>query len=381
MRDVYVSLLGGFCALVIAIGISRFAYTPILPHMQEALGFSSDDMGFIASINYIGYFLGAMIHGVFKIDKKYNTLLIKIYLLLSFLSIALMSLNSSIVIYSALRFVAGMASGGLLVLASSITLDFLHKHKRDELAGFLYSGVGSGIFLSGILTQYFEDSLSWDNLWIMFSIFTLILSIVVIFAIKEDSQKETHIKTNPHLNKNIKFSLTLLALAYAFEGFGYIISATFLVSIVKSIESLQEFGNYIWMVVGLSAAPSTIIWSYIAKKIGASKSLVYAYFIQIISILILIYFQDLISVVISSILFGGTFMGIVSLSLSFGKLLSSKDSSLIVGILTAGYGIGQIIGPILAGYLADKSGNFTVSLIICVGVLLFSFIFMVRKIR
>jgi predicted MFS family arabinose efflux permease len=136
-----------------------------------------------------------------------------------------------------------------------------------------------------------------------------------------------------------------------------------------------------WMIVGLSAAPSTIIWSYIAKKIGSSRALIYAYLNQLISILILVLFTNLFSIVLSSILFGATFIGIVNLTLSFGKSLSQKDSTLIVGILTAGYGLGQIIGPIVAGYLAEKSGNFSSSLWVSGGFLLFSLIFMVIEER
>src|SRR5690554_121647 len=137
-------LVGGVFALVVAMGIGRFSYTPIMPMMEEAKLLTTKAAGYLASSNYIGYFFGALLAGVMK-WKRGKASSLKLFLILNILSTIAMGLTTSYIFWSFLRLLSGLSSGIVFVLVSSIVLDYLAKKQRITLGGFLFSGVGIGI--------------------------------------------------------------------------------------------------------------------------------------------------------------------------------------------------------------------------------------------
>ncbi|MDK9843957.1 YbfB/YjiJ family MFS transporter [Staphylococcus sp. IPLA37010] len=160
------------------------------------------------------------------------------------------------------------------------------------------------------------------------------------------------------------------------EGTGYIITGTFLVAIVKSIPEFADYAALSWMFVGLGAIPSTILWSMMAEKLGYSKATNLAFILQIIAVILPVFSESITSLVISSILFGATFLGLTTLFMSKAQTLMFQSNSKInlVASLTVIYSLGQMIAPALSGVLIGESGNYNAalifaSIILCVGLL------------
>lgn len=129
-------LIGGVLLLLVAMGISRFAFTPILPFMRQDIGFSLEVAGYLASSNYIGYFIGALWAGFIYTNKK-RILLVNVGL--NVLSIVLMGLTGTFSVWIVLRLVAGITSGFIFVLTSSIIMDYLAMHVLTRWSGYLFS--------------------------------------------------------------------------------------------------------------------------------------------------------------------------------------------------------------------------------------------------
>lgn len=364
-------VIGGMVALIVVMGIGRFAYTPILPLMQNARLFEEQVAGYLASANYFGYLLGAICAGIMK-WRKGKQFYVSVYLLISFLTTITMGLTEHWIAWFTLRFISGFASGLVFVFASSIVMDALSMHMRFTWSGIFYSGVGIGIFISGLLIPIFHYYFNWQGAWIGIGVVACILSMVVILFLKE--HPPSYVKEKTPVADGIRPSqngrLRLFIAAYGCEGVGYIVSATFLVALIQEIPSLSGFPSISWILVGLAAAPSCFIWANLATKWGNMPTLQIAFFLQIIGVLLPIVFHNAAGALIGAFLFGATFMGITTLFMAEARSLVAMESSQVIGYLTFFYGIGQMIGPTVAGIFITNSGGYRSALIFAASVLI-----------
>ena len=348
-------LLGGVLLLVVAMGISRFAFTPILPFMRIDEGLSFEEGGYLASSNYIGYFVGALGAGFIYRNKK-NFLLITV--VLNILSIFIMGLTHSFLLWILLRFVAGATSGFIFVLTSSIIMDYLASHYQTRFSGFLFSGIGIGIAISGLLVPFIEGIFDWEGTWLGLGILSALLLISTLFLWKNISIKNGEKVKKSNDTRILQGFMPWLIIAYGLEGLGYIITGTFLVDIIYNIESLRSFASFSWVIAGIAAAPAAPIWMLLISKYSTVKVLSLAYILQVIGILLPVLTQTAWSVLLSAFLFGFTFVGIVSLSTAYARELFPKQSGVVVSALTTAYALGQIIGPILASSVESYFNSF-----------------------
>ncbi|RIP33199.1 YbfB/YjiJ family MFS transporter [Staphylococcus gallinarum] len=358
-------LISGMIALFIVMAISRFAFTPILPIMQATTTLNSQTSGYLATSNYLGYLIGAIIPMCFIMKSKVIDL--KLYLLLNIVSTILMGISDSYVVWLILRLIGGITSGTVFVLASNIVLDALRQAHKESISGLLYSSVGIGLFVSSFYIFFVADSVSWKVLWITFGAFSMIIAMFVFFTMTDnapikvdDSQAHSHLTVQ---SINTKFK-RYFYIAYFCEGAGYIITGTFLVVIVKSIPQFADYASLSWMFVGLGAIPSTILWSLIADKITRKKAIYLAFLLQIIGVCLPIFSHNIVSIIMSSILFGGTFLGLTTLFLSQGQVMMYRFNTKtnFVAILTVIYSVGQMIAPSISGVLIGESGNYNLAL-------------------
>jgi MFS family permease len=131
----------------------------------------------------------------------------------------------------------------------------------------------------------------------------------------------------------------------------------------KTLNSVYA-ANISWVLIGISAAITTLLWPRISHKYGTKNSLIVAFIIQSVAIILPVLYQNITVYIISAIGFGGTFLGIVAMTLNYGREISKQASNKVIGELTILFGIGQIISPVIAGFLADKYGNFNISLVL-----------------
>ncbi|TCZ80256.1 YbfB/YjiJ family MFS transporter [Paenibacillus albiflavus] len=360
------TLIGGILSLFIAMGIGRFAYTVVLPFMQEAYQFSDATAGYLATSNYLGYFVGAIVAAKLNMEKK-RILYLRIVLLLSIGTTALMGLTGVFSIWYFLRFISGALSAFVFVLASSIVLDQLAREGKSHLSGILYAGVGLGIMISSIIVAPLHQLTSSDGTWIGLALLAFILMIFVWFFIRPSrSSFRAEVQSTPvihNLPTPPKKWIPWLAIAYSLEGLGYIVTGTFIVLIAQTSSSFHGDATMVWMIVGIVAAPSCIIWSKIAQKLGYVKSLIVSMVVQAIGILLPAIAESSVFIYASAILFGFTFMGITTVTTTLIRQMVPMNSSRIIGFFTTGYAFGQMLGPSLAGILANLTSSYRLALI------------------
>ena len=353
-------LFGGILLLVVAMGISRFAFTPLLPFMRIDEGLSFQEGGWLASSNYIGYFVGALGAG-FIYRRKKGFLLSNV--LLNVISIIGMGVTHTYAFWIILRFIAGVTSGFIFVLTSSVIMDYLAKHLLTRWSGYTFSGIGIGIALSGLSVPFIETRFLWEGTWIglglLSTTFILLTLLLWRHIVVQDGERVA--KT---ADTNIwRGFMPWLFIAYGLEGLGYIITGTFLVDIVYNIENLRSYASYSWVVVGIAATPSAPFWMAMMSRFKPIHVMFVAYILQVFGIVLPVLSQTVWSVLLSAFLYGCTFVGIVTLSTGYGRQLFPRQSGSVVSILTTFYAVGQIIGPIIASRLEGYFNTFKAPLV------------------
>jgi predicted MFS family arabinose efflux permease len=346
--------LGGMLALASAMGIGRFVYTPILPAMVGELGLSQAQAGLIASANFVGYLLGALLAAAPRLPGSRRAWLLG-GLLLGAGTTAAMAVVSSFVAFLGLRFVGGVASAFVLVFASALVLDCLAAVGRSGLSAVHFAGVGVGIALSAVLVAALRSSgADWRTLWLAAGAASLAAAVAVAWLLPAGTASAA--SARPAANPGPQ--MILWATAYGLFGFGYVVTATFLVAIVRADPTLGPVEPFIWLVVGLAGAPSIAAWNRIGARWGIARALALACLLEAIGVAASVLWPSVAGELLAAFLLGGTFMGITALGLAGGRLLAAGDPRRLLAVLTAAFGVGQIIGPTVAGLLRDWTGSF-----------------------
>jgi predicted MFS family arabinose efflux permease len=347
---------GGLAAMAAAIGIGRFVYTPILPAMLASLGWSKSDAGLVASANFLGYFIGALLAGrPFAVAKPRLWLLTA--LAISALSTAAMAIPSDIASFVVLRFIGGAASAFVIVCASTLVLEQLSVSGRPSLSAIHFAGVGFGIMISAIAVS---TMLSWDagwrSLWIGSGSIAILAAIGAGWLIP--AVDNIGAPPKPAISNGPSSGIGTMVVAYGLFGFGYVITATFLVAIVRLTPEIRVIEPWVWTLFGVAAMPSVTVWGWLGKRIGVLNAYAAACAIEAIGVAASVEWVSIPGVCFSALLLGGTFMGITALGFMAAQILAGGNPHRAFGRMTASFSIGQMAGPLLAGFLSERFGDF-----------------------
>lgn len=374
-KQTFQYLIGGIFALVIAMGIGRFSYTVILPYMQDTFTFSRATAGYLATSNYLGYLVGALVAGRLQLADKRIPFL-QIALVISILTTALMGFTDTVIVWYVLRCISGVMSAFIFVVAASLVLDQLAGNGKAHLSGLFYSGVGLGIALSAIIVSPIHALFDWNGTWIALAIFCVLLFIFIIIFIKPvtPSVQQKGNTAKASLKAPPTTWMKWLIIAYSLEGLGYIVTGTFIVSIAEESTSFHGDAAFVWFVVGVAAIPSCIVWSKLAQRYGYVRILLISMLFQGLGIVLPAFATNTITLYTSAFIFGATFMGITTVATTLARQILPVNSHQILGYLTAGYALGQMLGPSLAGALANYTNSykyaiFAATVVVVVGAL------------
>jgi MFS family permease len=332
-------------ALAAAMGVGRFVFTPVLPLMEAQAHLLPAQASVLATTNYLGYLLGAILGIVFPLLSRAR-IASRVSGVVLIATLVAMPLTENIATWAAIRGVAGVASAVVFMVAGSTILTELAS-SRPHMVGWAYGGVGAGIAASGILVAVVGSSSSWEASWWSAAALTGLLLGVAWFIgepIRRARSTTTVSSASSHdgAGRHRKWFIALTA-SYFFEGAGYIVAGTFLVAAVTATGPVW-LSHSVWTIVGLAAIPSCAAWTLLSGRISRPTLITGALILQAIGIALPVLSPSAPAAVISALLFGATFVGVTTLTLATGRHLLVPRA---IAILTAGYGIGQVIGPII----------------------------------
>ncbi|WP_296207709.1 YbfB/YjiJ family MFS transporter [Psychrobacter sp. UBA3480] len=394
-NEAAIACIGMYCMAVV-MGYGRFLFTATLPDIMVQLSLSTTIAGWLASINYIGYFIGALI--AMFVPQRSTWQAMTLWAVISVVTTMLLVIpNMSLTLWYIIRLIAGVASGVAMILSSSFVIQTLSPERRSVLSAVHYAGIGVGISASAIVTWWLlKLGYHFDVIWLVAGVTSLPL-VWLLYAIKPrqlqtvDSQQiddkqhvsvhQTYLNFKRSLYKAISGhhkALVLLFVSYVLAGFGYISSATFLPVMAAQRLTTQTYaGLMIWLVVGIFAMLSNPLWGALAKRIGEIKTLMGLTVLQAFGMCLPIWFDGALGLYGNAAILGLTFVGMVSMTLTLFKNINPAYSNLLIALATLAYALGQFLGPLVTVALAGKDGNFNAGLLVAAIGLMIGFVLLV----
>ncbi|CAE6777455.1 YbfB/YjiJ family MFS transporter [Paraburkholderia sp. SEWSISQ10-3 4] len=372
--------------LAVVLGIGRFAFTPLLPLMLHgsALGQPQIDIqhgGWLASANYAGYFVGAITCAALRVEPAR---MVRVGLVATVLLTLAMGVTSQFWVWAVVRFVAGAVSAWTFVFASQWGLRRLAELGAHGWGGVIYTGPGMGIVGTGLLVSA-AGGYGATVGWIGFGLIGAVLSILVwpVFrtapgdatratgpattATRRASPAGQRASTNHAWHRADAFWLILL---YGVPGFGYIITATFLPVIARHALPGSSWPDLFWPMFGAALIVGALLAARLPVHWDNRTLLAGCYVLQAAGIALGIVWPTAGGFSLGSILIGLPFTAITLFAMREARRLLGDEAAGLMGYATAAYGVGQIVGPLVAAPIAEHTGSFSPALWLAAGTLL-----------
>jgi len=332
-----------FLALVVAMGIGRFAFTPQVPLMIAEHQLSLTSAAVVAALNYLGYLCGSF-------DAMRATRRVEWRLQAGIWGAVLLTLLSACVsgpwLHGVVRFLIGWASGWGMVLIAAWSNEQLHRYQRPGLSAAVFAGPGTGIFISGMLAvglHSLQVSAAWA--WAAYGVLALILVALIARTLPRTGQlHRPDIAPEP---LRLTPGLKRLVWSYSLAGFGYILPATFLAQMATT-RFPGLISQFVWPVFG-GAAVIGIVTGILTRHLGNSnRRLALVLWVQAMGVFASDLLPGLGGLALGAALVGGGFLCVVQLSLQYARELAPQHTRYLAGLLTTGYAVGQLVGPLLS---------------------------------
>jgi predicted MFS family arabinose efflux permease len=357
------TLWPGIAALIAVMGIARFAYTPILPDMLSAGVLSMTDAGWVASANFMGYLIGALVATAVR-DRRLQDRLLWVGLAGSALLLAAMAWSDALAGWMLLRLCAGIASAFSLIFISNRVFERMAAMGASDRTVGMFSGVAIGIIISALVclgATWIGGA--WTTQWWLMAVCSAVFGWLAWDGLKR-LERRAHVTTaeqpllapTPAASPQAPKAFAAAVLAYGCFGFGYVIHATFLPAMIRAAGFSADFANLGWILVGGVALPAIVFWRWLAGRVGARAALTACYACEGLSALAPLAGDSLAPALIASIGLGAGFIPLTGMALPFARSLDASRAGQAVALMTVAFGVGQIAGPLLAAYLAQGGG-------------------------
>ena len=354
--------LAGLLSLAVAVGIGRFAFTPLLPLMLHDGTVDLAGASWLATANYLGYWIGAVACALqpalwrrWGRPPLAHTAAVRSGLVATVVLTLGMALPLP-ALWPLWRGLAGIASALVFVYVASWCLTRLAAGGTPALAGLIFVGPGLGITVSGLVASVMVAyGLRAATGWAVFAVLAAGLTAIawpqLRGAVAAPAPAQTGDAPPP------RGTVPILALAYGLAGFGYIISATFLPVIARQMLPGSIWLDLFWPLFGLGVAAGALLTLRVPAHWDRRHLLMGCYAMQASGIVLGVWLPSLWGFGVGSLLLGVPFTALTLFAMQEVRRLRPHDASALIGLLTAVFGLGQIAGPPLVAALLARSAT------------------------
>ncbi|MBY4755734.1 YbfB/YjiJ family MFS transporter [Burkholderia dolosa] len=376
-RRARAAALACMIGLAVALGVGRFAFTPLLPLLLADRSIDLNGGSWLASANYAGYFVGAVSCAALRIAPAR---MVRFGLAATVLLTAAMGVGHLLPVWLAVRFVAGVVSAWTFVFVSQWGLRRLAELRAPEWGGVIYAGPGAGIVLTGLIGSALAGHRAALG-WLGFAALSAVLSAAIwrtfgsgpatIASPHGTAANATAAPDARHAARRARADAALLIVLYGMPGFGYIITATFLPVIARAaLPAGSPWPDLFWPMFGAALIVGAIAAARLPAHWDNRLLLAAGCATQALGIAAGIVWPTALGFSVGSALLGLPFTAITLFAMREARRLHGERAAGLMGYATASYGVGQILGPLVAAPLAARFGSFTPALWVAAGALL-----------
>ena len=342
-------VLAGALSLAAAMGIGRFAFTPLLPLMSGEGLLDVAQGGWVAAANYVGYLVGALTAA--RIPLRAGALAVMALLATAALTAAMAWPLPAM--WLPLRFLAGAASAWVFVATSVWCLGALAQQGASRLSGWVYAGVGIGIALAGLYCLLAAAvGTPSGPLWLQLGALGLLLAVPAFWVIARLPPATEATKSVAAGGSHpSRVGTRGFVISYGIMGFGYILPATFLPVLARSVVADPRVFGLAWPVFGATAALSTLLAARLLQETTRLKTWAACQLLMGVGVLLPAIWTNLWAIATSALLVGGTFMVITLAGVQQMRSQAPAQAARLVGRITAAFALGQIAGPVVSATL------------------------------
>lgn len=354
-----IRLLASFIALMMAMGIGRFALTPQMPHLLSEGQIDLTGAGLIAAANYLGYFVGA-VDSIFA--RSHQPIRARLYggLWLCVLLTLASYWAHGFWPHLLLRFGTGVASAWALVMITSLSQPLAIAAGRPRLGALVFAGPGLGILLTGLLAL--GSNLlgqSSATLWLVYGGVALLMLLAILPFLPRPSLTDA-----PISGADSNASIAHLGWIYFLFGLGYIIPATFLSQMASAQFKGAWQADLFWPCFGLAAALGVVVASLRRKAPNTTRRwLMTTLWLQAAGVFACLLGNGW-GLALGVLLCGGPFLACMQLVMARLREVAPHGYQRNTGVLTACFAIGQLSGPLLASVSNHLSDGLQPALVI-----------------
>lgn len=315
----------GAVALFVGLGIARFGYSPLIPALVHARWFTPGVADFLASVNLVGYLIGAVITGTWLAHRAPAPWL-RAAMLVASGSLAACSLNWGFAWYAVWRLLAGVAAGVLMVLAVPSILALVPARTRGVVGGLIFGGVGVGMIFSGEAIPALVR-LGLPAAWLLLALLGFVLTAIVWSGWSVMAVAPAEVAPPPPLGARRQsmpggarvrdagaWAFVWLFAAYCCNAVGFAPHSLFWVDfIARQLSRGLQAGGHDYLLFGIGVTFGPLAAGWLGDRFGVRRSLAAGMVIEALGLALPLWATTTGPLVISSLLVGAAGMGATTL--------------------------------------------------------------------
>lgn len=381
----WVVLAVGTLVVFGALGMARFGYTAVLPAMQDSLGMDNTQAGILATANLVGYVALSAIGGA--LAARYGPrVVIAVGLAVAGIGMLLTGVANGFLWAAVWRALTGMGSGASNVSVMGMLAAWFASRRRGLASGISVTGSSIGLIFLGplvprILSAYGDG---WRVCWLLFGSVTLLLAIGCVLLLRDrpsevglepfgagsgDLAVDPRPEALPWARVYRSAPVWHLGIVYVGFGFSYIIYMTFFIKfLVAEAGYSQQAAGGLFMAMGWLSLVCGLVWGAISDAVGRKSALATVYLIHTVAFGLFALWPTPSGFTLSAILFGLSAWSIPAImAASCGDVLGPRLAPAALGFITLFFGLGQAMGPTVAGAIADSAGSLSPAFLLAAG--------------